>query len=185
VSTTTPAEPTVAELARLKRRRGWLVILLAVALLLSLVLPHVSLRNVHEPGRSLLLTGFYFLHVQPAEFHAPVNVPQLGFGFNVLYVGLGMHEFGLLLSAATFWSIWPHEINRWIYRMLVIGGWLLLLSTPWVIWGWFLIDTAGVPASLGVAWIPLLVSGVIMTLAARRAKLRIDDTWYEARPELM
>lgn len=182
--TTAAPDPTRAELARFKRWRGWLVVVLGLLLLLSLVLPHVHLRYVREPGHSLLLTGFYFLHVSSDAF--PVQVrPQLGFGFNVLYLGLGLHEFGLLLSAFTFWSLWPNEINRWIYRMVVIGGWLLVLSTPWVIWGWYLIDTSGVPANLGVAWVATLLSGLIITVEGRRAKARIDDTWYGARPELM
>jgi len=183
--TATPTEPSLRELASQRRRRGWFVLAIGVLLLLSLVLPHVTLRGVRDYGSSLLLSGFYFLHVSAAEFGPPADQAQLSLGFNVLYLGFGLHEGGLLLSAATFWSVWPDEINRWIYRLLVIGAWLLALSPPFVILGWLLIENAGVPADLGLAWITLLISGVALVLAARRAKTRIDNTWYSARPELM
>jgi len=175
----------VEERARQKRRRGWMTLAIGLLLLLSLVLPNVTLTEVRAFGSSLLLTGFYFLHVSAAEFPPPADQNQLAFGFNVLYFGIGLHEGGLLLSVATFWSLWPDEINRWIYRGLVVGGWLLALSTPFVLWGWLLINSAGVPASIGVAWVPLLASGLWITIAARRAKSRIDNSWYAARPELM
>lgn len=173
------------EQARRRRRRGWLVGAVGVLLLLSLVLPHVAVTNGPGYGRSLLLSSFYFLHVRSGTFSGAVNQPQLAVGFNVTYLGLGMHQLGLLLGAATFWSLYPDEVNRWLYRMLVIAGWLLTLSAPTVVLGRVLIDGAGVPASLGLAWLPLMISGVTITVAARRARSRIDQTWYLAKPELM
>jgi hypothetical protein len=161
------------------------VLALAALLLLSLVLPHVHITGGPQPGNSLLLSAYYFLNASSDDFGPPALSGRLGLGFNVVYLGLGLHQLGLLLSAASFWSLWPDEVNRHIYRLLVIGGWLLAFGAPFVLWGWYLIDTAGVPASLGWAWLPLLVSGISITVAARRAKARIDDTWYSARPELM
>ena len=167
------------------RQRGWFVIGLAVLLLLSLVLPHVALEGEPAFGRSLLPTSFYFLHVQPTAWAAPVDISTLAFGFNLLYLGLGLHQLGLLFTIITFWSFYPEEFNRWIYRILVIGGWMLLLSTPLLVAGRLAVGQAGVPIELGVAWIPLLVAGVVITVAARRARSRIDNTWYLSRQELM
>lgn len=167
------------------RQRGWFVIGLAVLLLLSLVLPHVALEGEPAFGRSLLPASFYFLHVQPTAWAPPVDVSMLALGFNALYLGLGLHQLGLLFGFISFWSFYPEEFNRWIYRLLVIGGWMLLLSTPLLVTGWFVVGQAGVPIELGVAWIPLLISGVLITVAARRARSRIDNTWYLSGPELM
>lgn len=161
------------------------MIALALLLFLGLVLPNVALRDDQGYGRSLLTTAFYFLHVQSGTFPQALSHAQLSFGFNVTYVGLGLHELGLLLTVATFWSFYPEEFNRWIYRLLVIGGWLLAASQPFVIAGWILMGRAGVPADLGWAWLPVLISGVAITVAARRAKFRIDNSWYLSRPELM
>lgn len=154
-------------------------------LLLSLVLPHVAVRDGPNYGRSLLTSSFYFLHVTSGTFGGPVDQPQLAVGFNVTYLGLAMHQLGLLFTLATFWSLYPDELNRWIHRLLVIGGWLLLLSGPTVVMGRLLIERAGVPASLGLAWLPLMLSGLAITVAARRARSRVDRTWYLSKPELM
>lgn len=180
-----PQPDTVLDRARRKRQRGWLVAGTGLLLLLSLVLPHVHLRDEHQPGRTLMFTQWYFLHVQPSAFSPPVDVPALALGINVTYLGLALHELGLLLVVATWWVLYPEEIHRWLYLLLVIGGWLLLLSVPLVLLGPVLVGRAGVPASVGVAWVPLLISGLVLTVAARRAKERIDNTWYLAGLELM
>lgn len=174
----------MAKLAEQKRKRGWFVLAVGVLLALSLVLPHVHLDN--QPyGHSLLVTGFYFLHAQSATFGYAVDTSLLAFGFNVTYLGIGLHELGLLLAATTFWVLYPQDINRWLYRSMVIGGWALILATPFVLWGWRLMDSSGAPTSLGLAWIPMTLSGVAITVAARRARDRVDHTTYITKPELM
>jgi hypothetical protein len=175
----------MAELAELKRKRGWFVLAVAVLLFLSLVLPDVHLKNVPDFGHSVLLTGFYFLHSQAAAFGPAVDTSLLAAGFNIAYLGIGLHELGLLLGATTFWVLYPEDINRWLYRSMVIGGWALMLSAPFLLWGWTLMSQSGVPASPGVAWLPMLLSGLAITVAARRARDRIDRTTYITRPELM
>lgn len=179
-----PDPAVVAELARLRGRRRWLVVALGGLLFLSLVLPDIRLIGQAGYGRSLLPTSFYFLHVQASDV-STAHVGGLALGLNVTYLGLGLHQLGLLLAVATFWVLYPDDINRWIYRLLVIGGWLLALSAPFLIAGRILIARAGVPVTLGAAWLPVLVSGVTIVVAARRARDRIDNTWYLAGPELM
>ncbi len=174
----------MAQLAEQKRKRGWFVLAIGVLLALSLVLPHVHLDS--QPyGHSLLVTGFYFLHAQSATFGHPVDTALLAFGFNVTYLGIGLHELGLMLAATTFWVLYPQDINRWLYRSMVIGGWALILATPFVLWGWSLMHRSAAPASVGLAWIPMLLSGVAITVAARRARDRVDHTTYITKPELL
>lgn len=180
----TPDPQLMAERAAQKRRRGWFVLAVGVLLFLSLVLPHVALRG--QPfGHSLLLTGFYLLHAQSNTFAPPVDTATLAFGFNVTYLGIGLHELGLLLGATTFWILYPEEINPWLYRSMVIGGWALVLATPPIVAGYQLMASSGAPATLGVAWVPLLLAGLCITVAGRRARSRVDRTWYVTKPELM
>ncbi|MBA3528662.1 MAG: hypothetical protein H0T91_05020 [Propionibacteriaceae bacterium] len=160
-----------------------LVVAIGVLLVLSLVLPHVAVRGAGL-GRSLLPAGFYFVNVQPAAFGASVDASLLAFGFNVAYLGLGLHQFGLVLALTSFWCLYPEDINRWIWRIMVIGGWMLALSAPQVIAGRLLIGEAGVPATLGLAWVPALLSGLALIIYGRRSKDRIDRSWYVTRPEL-
>lgn len=180
-----PDPLVVQEQARLRRRRGAYVLALAGLLLLGVLLPHVHLSQETGFGRSLLPTSFYFLHVQSGTFGASVDQPGLAIGFNVTYLGLALHQLGLLLAVPTFWSLYPDEMHPWIYRLLVISGWLLTFSAPLVFAGVVVMEQAGVPAALGVAWVPELLSGLAITFAARRGKSRIDRTWYVAKPELM
>ncbi|MET0692484.1 MAG: hypothetical protein ABWY56_01060 [Propionibacteriaceae bacterium] len=171
------------QLADQKRKRGWYVLVIGVLLFLSLVLPHVHLDD--QPyGNSLLLTGFYFLHAQSATF-VGVDTGLLAFGFNVTYLGLALHELGLMLAATTFWVLYPQDINRWLFRSMVIGGWALMLSTPFVILGWQLMGSAGAAANLGLAWLPMLLSGIAITVMGRGARDRVDRTTYITKPELM
>ena len=170
--------------ATLRRQRRWFVLAVGVLFLLGLVLPHVALREASGWGRSLLASALYFLNVQSGAFPG-VDRGLLAFAFNVTYLGLALQQLGLLLGVATWWILAGEDLNRWLFRGLVIGGWMLTLSAPTVMLGWLLMSRAGAPALLGIAWLPALLSGVSVVVAARRARDRIDRSWYLAGPELM
>jgi hypothetical protein len=48
-----------------------------------------------------------------------------------------------------------------------------------------MIERAGVPTYLGVAWVFALAAGLIMIAGAMAAQRRLDSTWYWSRPELV
>jgi hypothetical protein len=168
-----------------RRPRSILAAVIAILLLLSLGLPHVALRQQAGYDRSLLLTAAYFVDVQPGAFGTAVNVPMLAFGFNTAYLGLALHELGLALGLVTFWVLAAEDINRWLWRMMVVGGWVLTASAPLVVLGWLLIDRAGVPVLLGIAWLPALLGGVALVVTSYRSRARIDRSWYVTGPELL
>lgn len=172
--------------SRILRRR--LVITLGLLLVLSFTLPTVSIRGADLPdipfGRSLVPSALYFLDVLPAEF-GNLATPALAVSFNVTYLGMAMIQFGLVLTLLTFFVLAGDDINRWLWWLLAAGAWLIALGAVACLIGWFLINQASVPASLGLAWLASLVSGVSMIIASHRAKERIDYSWYQAKPELM
>ena len=65
------------------------------------------------------------------------------------------------------------------------AGWLLALSAPLVITGYRLLEGAGVPSYLGVAWAPTLLAGLIMITGGLAARKRLTSTWYWSNPELI
>lgn len=167
----------------LRRRTAGLVV--AFLLLSSMVLPHVAVAGV-PGGRSLLPTAIYFLSVTSDSLGVPADLLVLGLGFNVTYLGLGLQEFGLALAAVSVWiTFGGDEVNRWLWRMMVVAAWLLFLSAPMVVAGWLLIESSGVSALLGVAWLAALAAGGLMLVLARQSREHRDFTWYVTKPELM
>ena len=158
-------------------------LVIGALVLLSVVLPHVAVTSSDWP-RSLIPAGLYFLNAQPSMLGPGVAASQLITALTVTYLGLGFHQLGALLALLTFWLLAADDMNRWLYRLLVISGWMLTLCVPPVLIGSRLLDRAGVPATPGWAWLPTLLAGVLIIVACRRSRDRIDDTWYVARPEL-
>ncbi len=77
-----------------------------------------------------------------------------------------------------------NDMNRWLFRIVVILGWMLAISVPLVVNGWILMVIAGAPAILGWAWLPTLAAGLGTIIFCRRSRDRVDRDWYVARPEL-
>lgn len=164
----------------LRRRFSGLAV--AFLLLLSTLLPHIAVVGV--PGsRTLMPTSAYFLSITNADLGV-VGTRSLGLGLNLTYVGLGMQQFGLVLAAVSVWIVFGgDEVNRWLWRMLVVAGWLVALSAPAVLIGWRLIAST-VPVTPGVAWCAALAAGLLILVLTQQSRAHRDFTWYVARPEL-
>lgn len=156
---------------------------IGVLMLLSLLLPHVAVHRDGLFGRSLIPAGAYFVTVLPAAF-GELASPLLAFALNITYLGLAMHQFGLVLAVLTFWVVAVDDINRWVWWMLSAGAWLLTLGGVTTVVGWVLIEAAGVPALLGLAWLPTMLAGLALVVESRLSKRRVDYTWFPTRPEL-
>lgn len=166
------------------RRRGS-GLLVAALLLASMLLPHIALVGA-EGGRSLLPTSAYFLNVTTNPLTERADQLVLGIGFNVTFLGLGLQQLGLALAAVSVWIVFGEdEVNRWLWRMMVVAAWLLFLSGPTVAIGWRFIEASGVPALLGVAWLAAFAAGGLLLVLGRQSKKHRDFTWYVSRPELM
>jgi hypothetical protein len=166
-----------------QRWRVPVTIAIYLLLLGGLVLPHLGIIG-HGMGRSLIPAGMLFSQVQIAAIGAEFDAGLLGLGINVGYLGIGLHQLGTLLAVASVWVLATEDINRWIYRIAVVGGWLLTASAPIAALGWVLIRTSGAPGLLGLAWLPALIAGLCIIIVAWRSRERIDRSWYVTKPEL-
>ena len=164
------------------RWRVPVVVVIGVLMAVSLVAPHIGIAG-QGLGRSLIPTGLLFSQIQASEV-GPYDVVLLGLGINVAYLGIGLQQLALVAAFASFWVLATEDINRWIYRVAVVSGWVLALSAPIVLTGWSLIRASGAPALLGWAWLPALVAGLMIIVVGRRSRERIDRSWYVTKPEL-
>ncbi len=173
----------VPDSAAVIRRRRLIAASIGVMLVLSLLLPHVSIRGADSPERWLLPAGHYFLNVDALSLGRAPSLP-LGIGLNVAYLGIALHQLGLLLGLVTFWAVAGDDLNRWLWWMMAIGGGLLTAGALVSLLGWYLMVAADLPAVPGYAWLPTLVAGAALLVEARLSKDRIDYTWFPAKPEL-
>jgi len=164
------------------RWRVPVVVVIGLLMALNLVAPHIGIAG-QGLGRSLIPTGLLFAQIQ-APAVGPYDVVLLGLGINIAYLGIGLQQLALVAAFASFWVLATEDINRWIYRVAVVSGWVLALSAPIVLTGWSLIRASGAPALLGWAWLPALVAGLMIIVVGRRSRERIDRSWYVTKPEL-
>jgi hypothetical protein len=152
----------------------------------SVLLPQVGVKGAESFGRNLLLAGQFFVNADPrASAFAGLDPVLVTIAINVTYLGMAANEVGLALGIASFWVIAADEVGRWMRRILLVSGWLLALSAPLVITGYRLLEGAGVPSYLGVAWLPTLMAGLIMIMGGLAARKRLTSTWYWSKPELI
>ena len=163
-------------------QRVWGTLALGALIVLSALLPGIMLVGANA-GRWLLPTADFFLKVDPRS--VPSTDPGLvDLGINVTYLGLALNQGGVFLAVLTLWTLATSDMNKWLFRLVVILGWLLAISVPLVLNGWFLMARAGAAVEIGYAWPATLLAGLATILACRRARTRVDGDWFAARPEL-
>lgn len=180
--------PTQEALARRRlgyQRRGVVCGLFFLVLVVASLAPHVGVREADGVyGRSLISASQFFL---AASTDAPAfqgtNHAELGAGLNFTYIGFAMQQVGSFIGLFVFFALAAESVGRWTRRGMLVSGGLLTLSAPTVITGYQLMESAGVPSYLGVAWAFALAAGVIMVLGGREAEKRLDSTWYWTKPE--
>jgi hypothetical protein len=176
----------------LRRRRDAKIrvvvtVVAALCMIASVLLPHVRVVDAEYYGKTLLRVQFFFLKADASGsgFGAGVDRLTLGAGINLTYYGLAAQEAGLILSCFSIWTLLTEGVGRWIRRIALVAGTLLTISAPLVVTGWRLLNAAGVPTKLGVAYLFALAAGLIMIFGARAAKRRLDSTWYWTKPDLI
>lgn len=172
------SEATLPQHIALPATLGALVLMVASALL-----PNVAVIGDAPGGRWLVPTAKYFLVLDGSKL-PHTDLDQLGLGMNTLYLGLGLQQLGFVLGAVTIWVLATQDMNRWLYRGAVISGWMLAVGGMFAVTGFGLMSRAGAPVELGWAWLPTLLSGLIVIVIGRLSTDRIDRSWYVARPEL-
>lgn len=180
--------PSAEALERRRRgyqRRGVVAAAAFVAMLLSAVLPHVGIQAFDGYGRSLIGASRFFVAAQAgAEGFVAQDRATLAAGLNVTYLGLAAQQVGLFAGLGSFWVLAAEGVGRWIRRLTLVSGWLLLLSAALTISGYRLLVASGEPTQLGVAWLFALLAGVVMVAGGLAARNRLDSTWYWTKPDL-
>lgn len=166
-------------------RRGAVMVLAVVLMAASALTPHVGVTAFDGYGRWLIGATRFFVAAQPyAEGFGGADTGAVAVALNVTYLGLAAQQVGLLFGLGSFWVLAAAHIGRWTQRLPVISGWFLLGSAGLTTTGYRLLVAAGVPSQWGLAWLFTLLAGLLMVVAGRAARHRIDNTWYIARPEL-
>jgi hypothetical protein len=181
--------PTAEEVEARRRgivRRVPSLVLLVLLMAASIVTPHIGVRVATEFGRSLFPASNFFLQAEAGGpgFGHVTDVDSLASGLNLAYYGLSFQHLGLLLGVAFCWVLAVPDVGRWVRRFALLGGWCLSISAPVVIIAFQLIEGGGVAAYLGVAWVFSLLAGLVLIVGARKAKSRLDSTWYWTKPDL-
>lgn len=180
-----PTPEVLEQRRRNYRRRGVVAGCAFLAGLLSAVLPHVGVQAFDDYGRSLIGASRFFVAAQPqAEGFAVQDTAALAGALDVTYLGLAAHQVGLFAGLGSFWVLASEGVGRWIRRLTLFSGWLLALSAVLTVTGFQLLEAAGVPSRLGVAWVFALVAGLIMITGGMAARHRLDSTWYWTKPDL-
>lgn len=162
--------------------RVWVTVGIGLLIVLSALVPNMTLVGaVH--GRWLVPTAQFFLAVQ-APYVPATNPDLVDLGLNITYLGLALNEGGVFLAVLTLWTLATNDMNRWLFRIVVVLGWMLAISVPLVLNGWIMMLIAGAPAVLGWAWLPTLAAGLAVIIVCRRSRDRVDGDWFMTRPEL-
>jgi hypothetical protein len=157
-------------------------------MIMSAVVPHIMVAAATVlPGRSLIPASHFFLIANPnAEaFSGARSVADAGMGISLTYLGLALHQIGLITGLGSFWVLIAEDVGKWTRRLVMVSGVCLLLSASTVVLGYELLTHVGVPTLLGYAWVPTLLAGLIMIVGARLARARLVTTWYWEKPEIV
>jgi hypothetical protein len=173
-------------------RRGNLVVtrprLLQVAgivvlLVVGAVLPYVSLTYLNTSsetvtssprlfGASSLLGGIdptYLAGYQP-ELRSAYDL-----ALNFAAAGPGLQEIGTVVAILTCWALLTDEINRFAWWFLHLSGYPLVLAPVPLLVGAHQLHGLDVPLTVGAAWVPGLLAGVLVLVSTWRARSRIDS----------
>lgn len=157
-------------------------------MIISAVVPHIMVQAATVvPGRSLIPASHFFLIANPnAEaFLGARSVAHAGMGISLTYLGLALHQIGLITGLASFWVLIVQDVGKWTRRLVMVSGVSLLLSASTVVLGYQWLNRIGVPTLLGYAWLPTLLAGLVMVIGARLARGRLVSTWFWEKPEIV
>jgi hypothetical protein len=184
----TPDPAYLAERRRGFQRRGVLAAAAFALIAVSALVPQIGVEGAPiSPGRSLIGASRFFLTANPnaSGFHSDTaSVASVGFGISMSYLGLALHQIGILTGLGSFWVLLVEDVGRWIRRLGMVSGVFLLVSAATVVLGYQLLRSAGIPSTLGIAWLPTLLAGLVMAIGAWASRRRLVSTWYWERPEI-
>ncbi len=167
-----------------KRARGILLGIFAGLSIIGFFLPGVAIIARPPTYRWLPGTAMSFFSVTSDKLTG-VNNQTIGFGFFVTFLGLTMWVLGFMITMISGWILASADLNGFLWIFLLVGALLLGFSVPTVVAGKVFMDAAGAPTTLGLAWIPALISGIGIMVWTLHGRKFIERTSYDVRPELI
>jgi hypothetical protein len=164
------------------RSRAVLVGSVVVLLLLGAVLPYVTLAYID--ARSAPVTGSPRLFgaarllggVDPT--YLPGYRPEVRDAYNLALnfaaAGPGLQQVGTVVALLSCWALLTEEVNKIAWWFLHLSAYPLVLAAVPLIVGVVRLHALDVGVSLGAAWVPALLAGLLVWIASWRARSRID-----------
>ena len=152
-----------------------------VLLLLGVVLPYLTLEHFDQsfaiirdtaslPGAGDL-TGLDATYLPSYD---PGVRPDFNVAFNVLGIAPTLQIFGSLVAAVTCWGLFYDEINKFFWWPLHLSSYLLIAVPVPLFIGLKMVRDLRVDVTVGLAWIPAVLAGILILVVTLRARSRID-----------
>jgi hypothetical protein len=159
------------------------VLSLLLLVVLGCLLPYLTMPYITHSSEPAQLHANLFSAVNFIGGLDPVWLPgyvpgpsvaQIDVAGNVLNLGLGLQQIGLVVAILTCAALFQNEINKFFWWPLHLSGWMLALSPIPTFIGLRMLHAAGVSITLQVGWIPLFGAGVLVLVSTFRDHGRID-----------
>jgi hypothetical protein len=99
----------------------------------------------------------------------------MNLAFNVIGVAPGLQEIGTVVAAVTCWGLFFDEINKFLWWPLHLSGYVLVVVPIPLLVGLYMLRASRVTVSVGPAWVPAVLAGLLILVVTFRARSRIDS----------
>jgi hypothetical protein len=156
---------------------------LLILLVLGAILPYVTMEHYNartELVRStaqLFGAGGLLSGIDPSYLpsYDVVVRSQMNLAFNVIGVAPGLQEVGTVVAAVTCWGLFFDEINKFLWWPLHLSGYVLVVVPIPLLVGLYMLRAIRVTISVGPAWVPAVLAGLLILAVTFRARSRIDS----------
>jgi hypothetical protein len=156
---------------------------LLVLLLLGAVLPYVTMEHYNARIELVRSTARLFGAGGLLNGIDPIYMPsydvvvrsQMNLAFNVIGFAPGLQEIGTVVAAVTCWGLFFDEINKFFWWPLHLSGYLLVIVPIPLFVGLYLLRASRITVSVGPAWVPAVLAGILILVVTFRARSRIDS----------
>jgi hypothetical protein len=152
-------------------------------LLIGSLLPYLSMPYVTFSVEPAVMSGSLFpaadfiRGIEPRwlpDFSPGPVSDRIDLALQILNLGPSLQQAGVVIGVLSCIALCQDEINKFLWWPLHLSGWMLALSVVPLFVGIYLLRQADVAISLTLAWVPLVLAGVLILVTTIRARGRID-----------
>lgn len=183
--------PAADRLDRVLLRRGNLVVTQAralvlaaivVLLVLGLALPYLTLDYIDAASKAVTASprlsgaGSLLGGIDPTYLpgYRPESRADDNLALNLAAAGPGLQEVGSVVALLSSWALLTEEVNRIAWWFWHLSAYPLLLAPVPLLVGTAQLHGLGVHLTLGAAWVPGLLAGLLVWSSSWWARGRID-----------